>query len=108
MEAFLAQRAADLRLVRDYGASLLAQGQLVPPSDDAQLALRATASLALGGLLLLALAVPRGRKLVFETVETVLAVALIIVLLAAVLGLPLGAPPTAAACVKVPPERSPE
>ncbi|KAI7836118.1 hypothetical protein COHA_009997 [Chlorella ohadii] len=36
------------------------------------------------------LLVPKGRKLVFDTVETVLAIALIVVLLAVVLGLPLG------------------
>lgn len=34
---------------------------------------------------------PKGRKVVLDTVETVLAIVLIIVLLGVVLGLPLGA-----------------
>ncbi|PSC70025.1 DNA internalization-related competence Rec2 [Micractinium conductrix] len=62
----------------------------LPAPDELQLAaLLSTSALAVGVNLLLVLLVPRGRKFVLEAVESVLAVALIVVLVATVLGLPL-------------------
>ncbi|PRW33611.1 hypothetical protein C2E21_7719 [Chlorella sorokiniana] len=90
LQAFVDARAADLAATQAYVGQLVASRGWAPP-DDAQLAaLASTALLAVAINVLLMLLVPKGRKLVFDTVETVLAIALIVVLLAVVLGLPLG------------------
>lgn len=90
LQAFVEARAADLAATQAYVGQLVAARGWTAP-DDAQLAaLASTALLAVAINVLLMLLVPKGRKLVFDTVETVLAIALIVVLLAVVLGLPLG------------------
>jgi hypothetical protein len=90
LQEFAAARAHDFLIIKAYAEGLLHSGGFNAP-DDAQAA-------ALVSLLLLATAVnvglllllPKGRRVVFDTVETILAIALIIILLAVVLGLPLG------------------
>ena len=90
LQAFVEARAADLAATQAYVGQLVAARGWTAP-DDAQLAaLASTALLAVAINVLLMLLVPKGRKLVFDTVETVLAIALIVVLLAVVLGRPLG------------------
>lgn len=87
---FADARLADARVVQAYVSALVQHGSLVAP-DDAQLAALVSTLLLTAAInVLLMLLVPRGRKLVLDTAETVLAIALILVLLAVVLGLPLG------------------
>lgn len=93
LQAFTAARAADLQVVQAYAGSLLQHKALVTPTEAQQAALLSTLLLLAAINAALLLLVPRGRKLVFDTAETVLAIGLIIVLLAVVLGLPLGEPP---------------
>ena len=90
VQEFAAARLQDAATVRAYVSGILQQGNLAAP-DEAQLAaIVSTLLLVVATNVLLMLLTPKGRKLVLDTVETVLAVALIAVLLAVVLGLPLG------------------
>lgn len=81
----------DLLIVKAYATGLLQQtGGLAAP-DDTQLAALVSSALVMLGLpVLLLVLLPRGRKFVLDALETVLAIALIAILLAVVLGLPLG------------------
>lgn len=90
LQEFAGGRVADLRVTLDYAAQLWHQRWLVEPDNTQLTALLSTLGLAVAINVLLMLLVPRGRKLVLDTVETVLAIALLAVLIAAVLGLPLG------------------
>lgn len=89
VQQFADARLADWQVTTNYGQQLLSQGSLLPPSDAQLTALLSISALAVGINVLLMLLVPKGRKLVLDTIETVLAIALIVVLVAIVLGLPL-------------------
>ncbi|KAL4856950.1 hypothetical protein ACK3TF_002651 [Chlorella vulgaris] len=88
------QQFADARL-RDGAVALqfltgLQHSGLAAP-DDAQLAaLSSTALVAVTATLLLLLLAPRSRALLFQGVEAVVAMTLVVILCAVVLGLPLG------------------
>ncbi len=90
MQQFAEARLADVQTTLAYGGGLLQHGSLAPPSDAQLAALLSTLGLVVTINLTLMLLVPRGRKLVLDTVETVLAIALLAVLIVTVLGLPLG------------------
>lgn len=90
LEKWAAARLADAQVAAAYGGQMLATRGLPAPDELQLAALLSTSALAVGVNLLLVLLVPRGRKFVLEAVESVLAVALIVVLVATVLGLPLG------------------
>lgn len=90
LQQFYAARLAEAQVAAAYAQGLWQAGTLAPPDDAQMAALVSSALLALVVNVALALLLPKGRKLVFDTVETVLAIALIIVLVGVVLGLPLG------------------
>jgi hypothetical protein len=87
---FAHARLADARVVQAYVSAVVQHGSLAAPDDVQLAALVSTLLLTAAINVLLMLLVPRGRKLVLDTAETVLAIALILILLAVVLGLPLG------------------
>ena len=89
-QQFAEARLADARVVQAYVSALVQHGSLAAPDDGQLAALVSTLLLTAAINVLLMLLVPRGRKLVLDTAESVLAIALILVLLATVLGLPLG------------------
>ena len=86
----------DVRVVIAYAAGVVRAGLAAPDAAQAR-ALASTALAVAAAWLLVALAVPRGRRVVVDVLETVLAVVLIAMLLAVVLLLPLGAPDLARA-----------
>lgn len=100
-QQFTEARLADVQTTLSYAGALLQHGSLAPPSDAQLAALLSTLGLVAAINVTLMLLVPRGRKLVLDTVETVLAIALLAVLIVTVLGLPLGerpSPPPVSAC----------
>jgi hypothetical protein len=89
-QQFAEARLHDFLLVKQYAVDLLHQRALTAP-NGAQLDALVSAFLSLAALnVVLILLTPRGRKFVFDAVETVLAIALVAVLLAVVLCLPIG------------------
>lgn len=90
VQQFAEARLADVQTTLAYAGALLQHGSLAPPTDAQLGALLSTLGLVAAINVTLMLLVPRGRKLVLDTVETVLAIALLAVLIVTVLGLPLG------------------
>ncbi len=87
---FIDARLADLTVAQSLFTKAL-QESTVPAWEDVPLnALYTTLAAAVVVQLLLAMLSRRGRRIIFDTVETVLAVILIVVLLAVVIGLPIG------------------
>ncbi|KAL4419704.1 hypothetical protein ABPG75_006802 [Micractinium tetrahymenae] len=89
VQQFAEARLAEVQTTLAYAGALLQRGSLAPPSDAQLAALLSTLGLVAAINVTLTLLVPRGRKLVLDTVETVLAIALLVVLIVTVLGLPL-------------------
>ena len=92
----MAQAAAQAAL-ESWAAALLAEwrlaasGTIAAPDAHQQRALQSLLVTSLAGVVCIALALSRrGRKLIWDSVETVLASILILTLLGVVLGLPLG------------------
>lgn len=92
-QQFAEARLRDFLLVKQYASQLVQKGTLTAPNTTQLDALVSVACTLAALNLVLILLAPRGRKFIFDAVETVLAIALVAVLLAVVLGLPLGEPP---------------
>lgn len=96
LQQFADDRLRDGAVALQYLTGLQHSGLAAP--DDAQLAaLSSTALVAVTATLLLLLLAPRSRALLFQGVEAVVAMTLVVVLCAVVLGLPLGEPTSAGA-----------
>ncbi|KAI8473639.1 MAG: hypothetical protein J3K34DRAFT_172200 [Monoraphidium minutum] len=101
LQPLLAARAADLRELAALAARAAADGRL--PDDIPRDALLTGAGAA--ALVVLAL-LPRGRRLLSDTVDTCVATALLAALIALLLALPFGEPPPPP-CIPSPPARAP-
>ena len=92
LESWTAALASDWRLAANFVAGLASSGTIAAPDAEQQRALQSLLVKSAAGVCIAPLALSRrGRKLVFDCVETVLASVLIVALLGVVLGLPLGA-----------------
>lgn len=91
LRSFAEHRGAELAAAHSYALDLVHRRSLPHAGDlPSNVLLTTLATVALAHVLLACLT-QRGRKLVVDSVDTVLAVALIIILLGIVLGLPVGA-----------------
>ena len=91
LESWAAALLAEWQLAAQFVAGLAASGTIAAPDAHQQRALQSLLVTSLAGVVCIALALSRrGRKLSWDSVETVLASILILTLLGVVLGLPLG------------------
>jgi hypothetical protein len=88
LKEFAETLTAQALILKEYVVSLVAGGGTALPPSASQLTALASAVVAIAVVVLLTS--PRLRKFVLDALETVLAIALIAILLAVVIGLPLG------------------
>ena len=88
---FLAARQQDLQAAWGMLALALRRGSLPASSEMSRSVVWTTLAAVVAPYFVLVLATAKRRKLLFDSVESILAVALVLILLAMVLGLPIGA-----------------
>lgn len=110
VQQFVQARLADLTAAQGLASKAWQDRTLPVWSDIPASSLYTTLAGMVLVQVLFAMATSKGRRLVFDVVETILAIILICVLLAIVIGLPIGAwppPPPAAGVPAALPDRGP-